>query len=107
MKEQNNYPWSATILKRRLNWFGHLLRLPKTTPARIALEEFAKPTKRPTGRPKTTWLGIVLNDIKKYKNIEIKSDLKYNIANLEQICNNRKNWNKLVGSPMLQVTNVQ
>ena len=30
-------PWSKTINRRRLTWFGHLLRLPSDTPAREAL----------------------------------------------------------------------
>jgi hypothetical protein len=33
-------PWSEAIKKRRLNWFGHLLRLPENTPAKLALKEY-------------------------------------------------------------------
>ena len=47
-------PWSATIKKRRLSWFGHLLRLPEDTPARLALKELCRKTKRPPGKPRTT-----------------------------------------------------
>ena len=57
------YPWSINIFNRRMKWFGHLLRLPKTTPARKALEKFITPTKQPIGRPKTTWLSKILKDI--------------------------------------------
>ena len=41
-------------MKRRLSWFGHLMRLPPETPARQSLRHFIKPVKCPTGRPKTT-----------------------------------------------------
>ena len=33
----NVVKWSETIRKQRLSWLGHLLRLEKSTPARIAL----------------------------------------------------------------------
>ena len=52
-----------------MKWLGHLLRLPKLTPARIALGEFAKPVKKAPGRPKTTWLDIVFSNIKEHMNI--------------------------------------
>ena len=85
-----------------MKWFGHLLRLPKTTPARKALENFITPTKQPIRRPKTTWLSIIFNDIKKYSDIEINNkNIKINIDFLENLCSNRKEWNKLVGSMML------
>ena len=32
-------PQSRTVKRRRLNWIGHLMRLPKETPARQALAE--------------------------------------------------------------------
>ena len=31
--------WSKIIKRRRLSWLGHLLRLDKQTPARLALKE--------------------------------------------------------------------
>ena len=45
-------PWSITISKRRLSWFGHLLRLPTETPAKEALQIYIKAAKRPTGKTK-------------------------------------------------------
>ena len=37
--------WSLTIQERRLKWFGHLQRLPKETPDRLAYEEITKNSK--------------------------------------------------------------
>ena len=56
-------PWSITILRRRLVWLGHLLRLPTETPARLALIEAVKKVKKPRGKPKTTWLSTVKKDL--------------------------------------------
>ena len=42
-------PWSKTISKRRLAWFGQLLRLSSETPARKCLRIFPKPAKNPSG----------------------------------------------------------
>ena len=90
-----------------MKWLGHLLRLPKLTPARIALDEFAKPVKKPPGRPKTTWLDIVFSDIKEHMNIVLTDNIRGNLKTLETICANRKSWNDLIGSTMLEMTNVQ
>ncbi len=60
-------PWSRKIKERRLKWLGHLLRLPTETPARKALEECLRPSKRPQGRPKTTWISQVNEDLKPRK----------------------------------------
>ena len=35
-------PWSQTIQKRRLAWFGHLIRLPEQTSAKQAFCEAKK-----------------------------------------------------------------
>ena len=95
-------PWSATIFKRRLSWFGQLMRLPKTTPARKALQNFAEPVRKPIGRPKTTWLFNILSDIRKFSSIErINDDVLLNIEILEVLCSKRKDWSKTVGSMML------
>ena len=55
-------PWSIIISKRRLSWFGHLLRLPTETPAREALQCYITAAKRPIVRPKTIWLRDLLLD---------------------------------------------
>ena len=82
-------PWSVITMKRRLSWFGHLMRLPPETPAR----HFIKPVKRPTGRPKTTWLSTRatgLSDLKEHSTITIKtSDIESAIHELERWCSDR------------------
>ena len=84
-------PWSKIIRRRRLNWFGHLLRLPEGTPAQQALSNFIKPTTRPRGRPKTTLLDTILNDIK-LTNIPYTNNLAIDIATLKALCSDRQAW---------------
>ena len=59
----NTEPWSKTITRRRLNWVGHLYRLPGETPARQALAEYQRKTKRPVGRPKPTWVALTQKEL--------------------------------------------
>ena len=42
------------------------MRLNEETPARRALREYLKVSKRPVRHPKLTWWSLVLSDIKKY-----------------------------------------
>ncbi len=82
----------------------HLLRLDGNTPARIALNEFGKETKAPRGRPKTTSLGVVMNDIKKYSTLTVilqNSDLTQTIVSLEYLASLRKEWSTLFNGMML------
>ena len=60
----NQTPWSKTIQKRRFRWFGHLMRLDERTPARQSLEIAFRPAKMPRGRPKTTWILMMTNELK-------------------------------------------
>ena len=82
-------PWSKMIRRRRLNWFGHLLRLPEDTPTQQALSNFIKPTTRPRGIPKTTWVDTILNDIK-LTNIPYTNNLAIDIATLKMFCSDRQ-----------------
>ena len=52
-------PWSQSIIKRQLSWFGHLLRLPDDSPARLALNYALKPMAKPRGRQATTWISMM------------------------------------------------
>ena len=52
-------PRSKIIKWRRLNWLGHLVRLPKETPARQALEEALQPAKKKKGRPQTSQMAYI------------------------------------------------
>ena len=62
-------PSSKKISERRLRFFGHICRLPQNTPARLALSESFRPTKQPKGRPQTTYLSVLRNQLKD-KNIK-------------------------------------
>ncbi len=61
--------WSHKVKRRRISWFGHLCRLPKGAPAKLALFESLKPCEKPVGRPKTTWIQIIKDQLQEY-NIE-------------------------------------
>ena len=86
--------WSVTIWRRRLNWLGHLLRLPDKTPAKQALTEFIRKSKRPPGRPNTTWLS------------QIKKELSplgidpYDLNHVTHLANDRNSWRDTVRRAM-------
>ena len=98
-------PWSVRIMKRRLSWFGHLMRLLPETPARQSLRHFIKAVKCPTGRLKTTWLSTALSDLKEHSTITIKTlDIESAIHELELWCSDRSNWNCIIHGTMLSKT---
>ena len=86
--------WSKTIKRRRLNWLGHMMRLPQDTPARLALDEHLRPTHNKRGRPKTTWIRTIKNDLN-IINLNL-DDRKETINTLENITKDRKNWKKMI-----------
>ena len=55
-------PWSTTI-ERRLGWYERVGILPPETPARTAIEEFKRKTKKPRGDQITTWLYKDLKEL--------------------------------------------
>ena len=86
--------WSIIITQRRLSWFGHLMRLPDTTPARIAFEEALKPSRRKRGRPLTTWTTIIQADLVSL-GIDINLKATDAIPKLETLCSNRNIYKSL------------
>ena len=42
--------WRIVVKRRRLNWHGHLLRLPEQAPANKAFIEAKKESKKPRGQ---------------------------------------------------------
>ena len=56
--------WITTMQRRRLNWFGHLMRLHPGTPARLSLVEYLTKVKRPKGRPLRAWMELIKHDLK-------------------------------------------
>ena len=51
--------WTSIISKRRIRWFGHVMRLPAETPVRRALAYALQTYKRPIGRPALTWIAMM------------------------------------------------
>lgn len=82
-------PWSREIGHRRLKWLGHVARLPDKAPARLALQEALRPTRRPQGRPKTTWIQVVTKQLQTELNIP-------DINTAINTAQNRKLWGGLV-----------
>ena len=76
-------PWNISIVKRRLKWFGHLLRLPPSYPARLALIKAENSYTRPKGSHTTTLLNIVERDF---------SDINLDYRNRGYLASRRKLW---------------
>ena len=65
------YKWSKTVKRRRLQWYGHLLRLPENNPAKKALREAQKPAQKPRGGQKHTWLKQINKELEHIKNYKL------------------------------------
>ena len=63
-KRSHQTPITTDIKKWRLNWLGHMLRLPEKTPAKLAFREHLKKAKGNRGRPKQTWIRQMNKDLK-------------------------------------------
>ena len=89
----NSTEWSHEIKRRRISWLGHLLRLPEETPAKQALREGLRKVKRPKGKPKLTWLGLITKELREIgHNTDIDS--------LIETANERDVWKGLMGCAM-------
>ena len=72
------------------------MRLHPETPARKALEEYLRKVKRPQGRPKTTWMQTIRQDL---NSIGIKLDLSKatkTLNRLLELTHDRKTWRSIV-----------
>lgn len=85
-RKTKQIPWSVTIRKRRLSFFGHICRLPENTPARLALNEALKTKPKLRGGQKTTYLSVINNDLKEL-NLGIHSAIKK--------AGDRKEWRRI------------
>ena len=64
-KQCKTIPWSVTIKQKRLNWFGHLNRLPAQASAKIAFKEaHFRPLKKLRGCQPLNWLHTIKRDFK-------------------------------------------
>ena len=91
-------PWSKIIKKRRLSWYGHLIRLSEETPAKKALDEVKRKVKKPKGGQKITWIKLIEKDLKDLKRFVQKEE------DLKEITLNRKKWRKLIHCGMLDLS---
>ena len=80
-------PWSNTIATRRLRVFGHICRLPNSAPAKKALYEGLRQSKKPRGGQRLTLLKLIEKQLAE-KNIDI-----YRAIRLAQ---DRKAWRILI-----------
>ena len=72
------------------------MRLHSETAARKALKEYLRKAKRPQGRPKTTWMQTVRQDL---ASIGIKLDLSkeaQTLNKLSELTQDRENWRGIV-----------
>ena len=90
-------PWTKTIQRRRLAWFGHLIRLPEETPTKKAYwEARSKFSKKVAGGQPTTWLSTITKD---FRLVHIT------LTEAQNIALNRDNYKKLISSVMSCVKN--
>ena len=86
-QKTNAIKWSNRIKTRRLKWLGTVLRANGSTPMKKALEYANTKYQRPRGKPTTTWLSVVKNDLKTL-NIEWVDAI--------EIAKNSKDWNIII-----------
>ena len=80
--------------KRRLNWFGHVVRRGENSHVyRAYKEDF--PGKRPRGRPPNRWKD------------QIRKDLDLPLLTLGRIAKDRDRWKSVKVSEVNQVINIQ
>ena len=91
--------WSVVIKRRRLNWLGHLARLPDNTPAKLALQEALKPTKKNIGRPPLTWMSQIKKELQELKIISTEqSKSNHFMTDIFEIAKDRNVWKNCVRS---------
>ena len=79
----------------------NLMRLLENTPTRKALNKFAEPARKSTGRPNTTWFTNTTKDIRENFNIQLRENMRQNLEILEHMCSDRQTWYGDVDSIML------
>ena len=84
-------PFSTQLAQRTVRWYGHLLRMPRDAPARVAFD--FDPTlhgwKRPRGRPPTRW---------KDKADEFLTQAHIPVEEAASLASDRSTWRRLVSS---------
>ncbi len=83
-------PLSLKVARRRLMLFGHLMRRDeKSDTSRILRTEVDKEWKRPRGRPRSTWLSTVANDLK-------RQGLDVDLPAVMNLTRDRRRWQEVV-----------
>ena len=78
------------------------MRLYPNTPARLALQEFVRPTKKPKGKPKQTWLDNIKQDLLTANiDIDYKKQPHESIEKLANLTQHRDSWRAIVKRVML------
>ena len=75
--------WSAKIQTRRLQWYGHAMRLPEETPAKMELREAYRKVKKLRRGQTTTWISVLEKDL---------STLGLTIEGATQLALDRNEW---------------
>ena len=75
------------------------MRLHPQTPARLSLNECIKPEKQPIGKPKTTWLHNIKEDLKELINF---SNIEEAFQEISNLCQNRDDWREEVERLVMQ-----
>ncbi len=88
-KKTQQKKWSETLKQRRLRWFGHAMRLPEETPAKMALKESERTLKKLKGGQRTTWIKTITKDL---------SEEGYTLQQAKEIARERTEWRKVVRS---------
>ena len=81
--------WSELCRKRRLKFFGKVNRMDKNIPVRKAMNYALEKYKRKKGRPTTTWLSTIKDDLRKL-------DLTWNEA--VEISKEKDDWDNLINN---------
>ena len=87
---------SSKIRNRRLTLLEHILRLSLDSPAQTSMDAyFQAPNKTTRGRPKTTTVSVLQNDLKSlYINFNNLEDLQ----KIRTTATDKKQWKKLIGN---------
>ena len=88
-EKSKQIPWSKIINVRRLRFLGHICRLNERTPIRISLKYAMDKYKKKVGRPKTTWLKIVEEQL---------NELNVKLEDIFKTANDREKWRQLINT---------
>ena len=66
-----------------------MLRLPETSTAHQAIQESLRPVKRSTGKPKTTWISMLNNELKEL-------NLQSGSPELQHAAADRQQWRAMI-----------